>query len=439
MQLSIVFAVVATVILSASAVAQPVANATWRLGVSAGAAMLVVLFAVFGSWTVSRRLSRDFGRRQKWLRYFEVFRRIHLAFWLSISGGILYCLQWPRLVRCNWGLQGTVLLDELLIFVPVLLPLIASWAAFHEVDRTLLRTQATLAGASPSVMRRGRYLWLHVRHHLGLVLLPVLGVVAMLDFATWWMPAWIESSFAWPLYFAPLAVVTVALPLLLRFLWRTEPLPAGPLRERLEMAAQQVGLRVRDILVWKTNGRVVNAAVIGLMPSLRYVLLSDGLLARLSDEEVEAVFLHEAGHVRRRHLLLRVFVLCLPLCLWLGWQAIDPAVWESAMASLEMHGLGRPFAENLLVPFGVTLYAVLALGWCSRWLEHDADLWACRFLTKRNGQKAPADVAVECYISAFEKLTLAGGAGPRQGSWLHPSFASRAEMLRKTRNRPELA
>jgi len=40
----------------------------------------------------------------------------------------------------------------------------------------------------------------------------------------------------------------------------------------------------------------------GLFAPLRYVMLSDGLLESMEDEKIEAVFGHEVGHVKLRHM-----------------------------------------------------------------------------------------------------------------------------------------
>src|SRR4029079_2938405 len=47
---------------------------------------------------------------------------------------------------------------------------------------------------------------------------------------------------------------------------------------------------------------VVSAAVMGLFAPVRYILLSDGLLEIMDDQKIEAVFGHEAGHVKHRHI-----------------------------------------------------------------------------------------------------------------------------------------
>ena len=81
------------------------------------------------------------------------------------------------------------------------------------------------------------------------------------------------------------------------------PLPPGPIRDRLEATARRLRFRYSDILLWDTRNGIANAMVAGPIPWVRYVFLSDRLLADLTPEEVEAVFGHEVGHVRHRHFL----------------------------------------------------------------------------------------------------------------------------------------
>ena len=171
---------------------------------------------------------------------------------------------------------------------------------------------------------------LHVRHHLGMLLLPVLVLLAVQDAAQRWMPEWLEGDYALLVFVPPLVVLLGLFPVLLRHVWRTRPLEAGPLRTRLEAAAARHGFRIRDILVWQTNSMVVNAAVAGFLPRLRYVFLTDGLLEWLDDEEIEAVFGHELGHVRHRHVPLRVAAMLLPLSLWLLVSQACPSAMERA-------------------------------------------------------------------------------------------------------------
>src|SRR5690606_31987071 len=62
-------------------------------------------------------------------------------------------------------------------------------------------------------------------------------------------------------------------------------------------------VRFREVLLWRTFGGMVNAAVMGMLAPLRYILLSDALLEHLPAEQVEAVMAHEVAHIRKRHLV----------------------------------------------------------------------------------------------------------------------------------------
>ena len=100
-----------------------------------------------------------------------------------------------------------------------------------------------------------------------------------------------------------ISICTLAVaPVILRYIWATEPLPAGALRERFVRTCGRIGLRYREILLWHTHGTAINAAVMGFVAPLRYILVSDALLETMDEEEIEAVFGHEAGHVRHWHL-----------------------------------------------------------------------------------------------------------------------------------------
>ena len=98
-------------------------------------------------------------------------------------------------------------------------------------------------------------------------------------------------------------------PEILRRVLQTQPLPDSPLRRRLEAMCRRVGMRYRDILLWHTQNNMGNAAVMGILPPVRYILLSDLLLERMDDEQIEAVFAHEVGHVVHRHMAWYVVVI----------------------------------------------------------------------------------------------------------------------------------
>ena len=87
---------------------------------------------------------------------------------------------------------------------------------------------------------------------------------------------------------------------------RARPLPPDQ-RERLLDLARCLGVRVRDIRSFPGRGqKVANALQIGLLPRLRYVLVSDHLLDHMTEREVDSVLAHELGHARGHHLLVKL-------------------------------------------------------------------------------------------------------------------------------------
>ena len=420
MQIVLVLAVVAALAISESSPAGPVSDATARL-VAAGLGVAVVtLLAAIASGAIARRVRRD-GRPTPTLRRaYRRLRQAHVVIWLAVAGGIAYGLDWGQMVRFNWRLDRAFLIDDVLILLPVLLPLILSWAAFYDADRLLLGAGASETAPARAFPSRGQYVALHVRHDLGMLLLPVLALLAVQDAAERFMPEWLEGDYALLVFVPPLVVLLGLFPVLLRYVWRTRPLEAGPLRTRLEAAADRHGFQIRDILVWQTDSMVVNAAVAGFLPRLRYVFLTDGLLERLGDEEIEAVFGHEFGHVRHRHVPLRVAAMLIPLSLWLLVSQTCPSAVDALESWLGAGDLAARAPLALVALAAMGAYVLAVFGFYSRRLESQADLFACRF---RDGQFSP-----ETFVSALEKLADAQG-NRRARSWQHASVARRVEIL----------
>ncbi len=111
----------------------------------------------------------------------------------------------------------------------------------------------------------------------------------------------------WPWVLAPAAaglvlVLSVLAPVVFEPLWnRFEPLPDGPLAERLHEVARRAGTPVDQILVADASRRTrgQNAYVSGLGRTRRLVLF-DTLLEAPPDE-LSVVLAHELGHRARRH------------------------------------------------------------------------------------------------------------------------------------------
>jgi len=432
MQFVLVLAVLAALVIAENTPAQPVSGVGPRLLLAALGMTGVALFAAVSSGLIANRLKRDFQHRSLLLRRFRNLRRLHVVLWLGVAGGILYGLGWAQLVRFNWHLDHAFLVDDVLILLPVVLPLVLSWAAFYEVDHAVRVGLAGHNSLEVLLSTRRQYLMLHLRHYLGILLLPVLGLLAVQDAAELLVPGSLHGPYAPAIYLPPIVLLFLLLPVLLRRVWETWPLEAGPLRNRLEATAGRAGFRAREILVWHTNRMIVNAAVAGFLPRLRYVFLTDGLLAQLNEEEVEAVFGHEVGHVRHHHLLLRVLAMAAPLSLWLLLQQVLPRSIESLEDWLAQAGPGLQLPLGLVLLAGIALYMLVVFGAYSRLLEGQADLFSCRTLAAD-----PASEPIATFVAALEKLAAASGVDRNAPSWQHASIGRRVEFLERVAGDPK--
>jgi Zn-dependent protease with chaperone function len=403
-----------------------------------GIGLLVWLSSVFTVATV-RALRHDFPGRTQHLRAFGAWRRFCLTLWLGLVLAVQCILQWPQIVRANWRLGETVLLDELLILGPVVIPLLLMWAVEFELDWSI-RTGGRHERWRLRLTDRAALVATEARHHLVLVLVPVLLLLATRDIAERWLPQLAAGHDAWLVYIAPMLAILLGFPWILRIACNTQRLPNGPLRQRLESHARRWRVGLRDILVWHTQARLVNAAATGLFPRFRYVFLTDGLLASLDERQIEAVFAHEAGHARLHHVGRRLLTVLLPVMLW---QAAG--CWQADMPATGVGQFARPTAWLDMIPaaapgVAIGLYILITLGWYSRLLEHQADLWACCRLGESQAEQdagsVAGDDAVAAYVSALERMAATGVGGRRQISWLHPSPRARIDFLLSNARNP---
>lgn len=370
-----------------------------------------------------------------------------------VYGVLLYRCGWPSAVEEGLGLRAWFLLDDLVLLAPYLLAELLSIAAYYRVEEwgrgdAAARPRRTL----------GEYVSEQFRHQFGILLAAAVLVMALKDVAGFVAPGWLERPLAAVLLVGLISLTVMAVsPWILRLVWKATPLPPGRLREELESLARRLGFRFSDLLVWRTSG-VANAAVSGILPQLRYVLLSDTLLRELTAIEVAAVFGHEIGHVRRHHfsyyfLVIVASVLFASMLAALGEEAIlewsdgRALAWAAALVSYV------PLDLILLAPF-----FALVLGHLSRTFERQADLFGVRATSQavldieRTLAIAPSVVpssgggelpvvpdAATIYINALKKAAWLNGMEPRAWTWRHGSLQSRIDFLNRVRESPELA
>ena len=103
--------------------------------------------------------------------------------------------------------------------------------------------------------------------------------------------------------------VLIFFPPMVRRLWGCKKMPDGYLKRHLDVFCAKQNFTA-DYYLWPLfEGRVLTAAVMGIVPGLRYILLTPALIETMSRAEIEAIIAHEIGHVKKYHLLLYIFLI----------------------------------------------------------------------------------------------------------------------------------
>ncbi len=380
------------------------------------------------------RLNRDPDNARRYMRVYLHSERCVAVMWFVSVCLVVFVCRWPAIVRDHWEFGEAILLDELLILLPIVLPLFLQRAIAFDVERW---AKQHARRNHPRLSRRWHFAWSQSRVDVGVAIAPILLVTTCWDLCRVFLPRFAQGGSGWALMLLPLVAGYAAVPLFLRLLWTTTALTSGSLRSDLLLMAKRAKLPIRNIIVCHTPHQVPNAAVTGILPSLTYVVLTDGLMRRFDDDGIKAAFAHELGHIGCQHNTLRMFALLLPATLFgLLFKILASSVSPAFNAY-----------ANLLVQPGMCLfftvcYLVFAFGWFCRQLEHQADVFACRILIStgddamRDSMRARLrtgdadtvrDSAATCYLSVLQKLSAA--SPPHRRQWLHPSFDQRSRFL----------
>lgn len=373
--------------------AEPLPWLTWAL-VFAGS---VATWLALGEG-VGRALARVRDRR--WLERWDAVAHALMLGWLA---WICYGLGWTTRVETYTA-----------SIMPWLAVQVAHWW--------------TLSAALRPLVGRARSRHDLIAHQLRFGMLPMLAILPAFDLCNWisietGVQGWFLRNLGQHLTIAVGSLLLgigalVLLPVFLVRMWRAQPLPPGPLADDLLAACARLGVGVRRIMLWPSEGaKVYNAAVIGVHARVRYVLFTQDLLDEFPPPQVVAVLGHELGHARHRHLvlyllfalatLLASFLLADPvtrlLALIPGAEAVDPRLQEGA-ATLAL----------------LALKWRLVFGYLSRACERQADL---------AGAELCGDPRV--MREALRSVARLSGHPEDAPSWRHYSIAERAAFLER--------
>ncbi len=286
--------------------------------------------------------------------------------------------------------------------------------------------------------RLSTFLALNIRTNLPIVLPWVVlsllyDLLALAPFEG--LKTFISSTLGDLLFFVIFLVfIMIFFPPLVRRLWGCTKLPDGPLKNYLSDFCRRQNFKV-ELYIWPLfEGRVLTAGVMGMVPGLRYILLTPAIIETMSISELEAVMAHEIGHVKKKHLLMYVLLIG-------GFSAIagllaEPLLYYSfsfdwvfeLLTSEKMHldafaGLiiGVPFLILLL------LYFRFIFGYFIRNFERQADLYVIKILGSGRA-----------LISAFDKIAGTSGESKKKPNWHHFGIGERIDTLESCEREPGL-
>ncbi len=432
-----------------------------------------VLAAALAGGITTRRVKKKLDRDPAWLPAAQrrlgrgnLMARIVLLVGFT---ALVYFTGWTTLVRSWDGIASVWGLDEFVVLMPFFVATLASWTASYPADCAVrrvaleLRLWASVPARPPWSLRA--FLRFMFRQHVLIIAVPMLPILAANDFVmlhadrirkALWGVGWADQA----ALVAMAGVIFTVAPVMLRYIWHTRVLPKGELRDRLEALCRRVGLKYRQILIWESDGMMINAAVMGLFKPVRYVLLSDGLLELMDDAKIEAVFGHEAGHVKCRH--IEYYLLFALLSMLVVGGIIELIVRASQTWPGTFNRI--PDFDSyvwVLATLLILLIWLLGFGAVSRTFELQADLFGARSVTPTSqgcnrpcfvhgtagvsGENTPSkDEAVcasaaELFAEALNRIALLNSIPIDANSWRHSSIADRMTRLHEYASDPSAA
>jgi len=405
---------------------------------------------------------------QRFLRRVGLLGKLYRLFVVAAYALLLFGFGWPALAGDLAAVGDWIVPPLAVTLAPFVVLLVVAWTSLYWADRSLRALMFERAGAAAARLgdRRWtlpRYLEFMARQYLLVILVPVLVLLTVADL--------VKHVVGPPVVAALLNAGLLLAAFLLagpwiRVCWRTEAMPDCPLRDRLLALAERAGVRVANILVWRTNLSIANGCMIGLVGRLRYILITDALLLSLSPEEVEAVFAHEVAHVKHRHVALFLLMALAGagaayLLLEMGFIAV-PSLWGAVLAK------GEP---PLMLGQAVSLCVLAAWWWfgfgfISRRCEQECDLYAVRATACPEGCSPPNAAAraaqaydaekeagpdpplpdappfsvcehrVTTFATALRRIGRLNGTAESARGWRHFSIARRCRFLSDALGKP---
>ncbi len=388
------------------------------------------MLALFQTRWVAGKLRAQSKNRDMQNRIVKTIAVFHALVWAVASVAIFTVMGWPSIVSDAWGLEPVVGVYELTLLTPLLLSMTFSWIVFYDIQ-----SLARCPEAAWKLRLRKRLAYVEVRMRMSLMMIvgPLLMLMVAIRYSGWMEQLTTGQALAAAAGICML--VMVVFPWLISRVWKTERIEDTSLDQKLMQICKQANVGVRQIKIWKTGHQIVNAAVTGILPGTRVILLTDLLLKKFEPEEVEAIVRHEAGHVRLKHLPLKMLFIVLPMLILLMDKASENGLANRLSEALFASGwaLAGEHAAHLMA-IGFAFYLLVVLRWLSHKMEFEADLFAAT-----QGVNSEVDRGVDQTRAALWRLAVLSPDQFRKRTLMHPSIRDRIKFIEKIADDPTLA
>ncbi|MGC9321159.1 MAG: M48 family metallopeptidase [Kosmotogaceae bacterium] len=220
----------------------------------------------------------------------------------------------------------------------------------------------------------------------GLLLVAVIGIPLMylallaIDSFTYWWVYLLIGVIAFELL-TQLIFPTIILPLF----YKLKPLEDEDLMKRIRAIAERSGFAVKSILVMDASKKTghTNAFFTGIGRAKRIVLY-DSLLEKHSSEEIEAIFAHEAGHFKRKHILKGMFLsnAVTVFAIFILWLIVESDTVTGIFGISEKY--------TILLYAGIFLSSIFTvLGWIDSFISRKWEFEADRYAAQITGNPQP--------------------------------------------------
>jgi len=240
----------------------------------------------------------------------------------------------------------------------------------------------------------------------------------------WWLPV------GTILFLVTVGLARLAPVLIFPLFYKFVPLEEGSTKQRILSLCARVGVRVEGVFTFdlSKNTKKANAAFTGIGKSRR-IVLGDTLVQNFTDEEIEAVFAHELGHFKKKHIWKMMLIGTLNSFLGLFLTAQLYAVSLSWMGFTAPDQIGA--LPLLTLWLGIYSLASSPISnQVSRANEYSADRYAVQ--TTSNGE------AFAQALRKLAKINLAETSPPAIVEFLfhsHPSIDKRIRAIESLKNR----